>query len=190
MAASPLTPQEDPSDAQDEIRYDETFERDLARLVSNPPPADGIRIVYGDEKPGEDELNITDAWAQELPKVEHDELPLPLADPRRKFWGPVAGVRLTHPGGLLEGGPASDDSVNEAQKFINHFQIRDPVELRQRVVEQMELAMEELKSRANARQAAVENNEKVDRDLAQREMEDKIWQRLRDQAREKKRAGG
>ncbi|KAL9095134.1 MAG: hypothetical protein Q9165_002737 [Trypethelium subeluteriae] len=188
MAPAPLTPQEDTNDApKGELRYDETFERDLARVVGNRLPADGIRVVYGEEKPGDNEVHIMNVRPQDLPDVPHEELPLPLDDPRRKFRSPVPGVKLTHPGGLLEGGPGSDHDAEDAQKFIDHFQIRSNEELRQRISEQTDIAMEELKNRVNARQAAVENNEKVDNELAQREMEVKILQKMKDKAKEKKR---
>ena len=191
MAAAPLTPQEDGNDTHNaEVRYDEAFERDLAKVISNPPPPDGIRVLYGDEKAGDDQVRITDVGVQDLPSVQAGELPLPLNDPRRTFRSPVPGVRLTHPGGRLEGGPAPDFGVEEAQKFVDRFQVRDTAELQQRIAEQMQVTMEELKRRVDARQTAVENNEKVDRDLAQREMEGRIWQRMKDEAKERKRAGG
>lgn len=37
--------------------------------------------------------------------VRWEELPLGLGDERRRFASGIAGVRLTHPGGRLEGGP-------------------------------------------------------------------------------------
>ncbi|KAI9653735.1 MAG: hypothetical protein M1821_006929 [Bathelium mastoideum] len=180
MAAAPLTPQEDTNELSHsaKLRYDEAFETEVAEVVNNPPPADGIPVD------GEKETSMTDAWSQELPDIAHDELPLPLQDPRRKFRSPVAGVRLTHPGGLLEGGPALDEDVAEAQKFIDQFQVKSSEELEQKVSQQLQVAMDELRSRASARQAAVENNEKVDRELqqhvAQREVEVRIEQRAKE----------
>ncbi|KAF2230948.1 hypothetical protein EV356DRAFT_535903 [Viridothelium virens] len=187
MTPAPLTPQEDHNDAhKGELRYDESFERDLARVVGSPLPADGIHVVYGEEKPGDNEVHIIHVRPQDLPDVQHEELPLSLNDPRRKFRSPIPGVKLTHPGGLLEGGPGSDHDAEDAQKFIDHFQIRSSEELRQRISEQTDIAIEELKSRVNARQTAIENNEKVDKELAQKEMEVRILQRMKDEAKERK----
>ena len=177
MAAAPLTPQEDTNDPSHngEPRYDEVFEKDVANVVVSPPPADGI-VVEGDTS------------SHEAPDIQQDELPLPLSDPRRKFRSPIPGIRLTHPGGMLEGGPSQDDDITEAQKFIDHFQIRNNEELQQKMSQEMQNALDELRSRASARQNAMENNEKIDRELqqlvAQREVEVRVWQR------EKERKGG
>ncbi|KAK5139057.1 hypothetical protein LTR04_003928 [Oleoguttula sp. CCFEE 6159] len=197
MPTAPLTPEDtnitdnvgDSTWSLEDIPYDERFENDVMHLVISPPHnSSGI-------EPSE-------AEAPDPSAISFTELPLPLSDARRVYRSPISGLLLTHPDGLLHGGPYPNtvSSMSEvAQKFVQCHSISTSEQLERRVTHEIEAQKELLRQRMRAREEAVENNARVDRELAQlqaqREVEVKIEKRLMEEAREKrerreKRKGG
>ncbi|KAL2350969.1 hypothetical protein BJ546DRAFT_856248 [Cryomyces antarcticus] len=197
MPTAPLTPEDtnitdnvgDSTWSLEDIPYDERFENDVMHLVISPPHnSSGIES--------------SEAEAPDPSAISFTELPLPLSDARRVYRSPIPGLLLTHPDGLLHGGPYPNtvSSMSEvAQKFVQCHSISTSEQLERRVTHEIEAQKELLRQRMRAREEAVENNARVDRELAQlqaqREVEVKIEKRLMEEAREKrerreKRRGG
>ena len=89
-----------------DLGYNPEFEDALIRAVLEQKVANASQTVKSD---------VDDAEVLELPIIKEDELPLPLDDTRRVYPSPVAGLRLTHPGGYLEGGPGLDPDMDTFQ---------------------------------------------------------------------------
>lgn len=204
LATAPTPPHEDPptglyaSYVPHDLPYDERFEDSIMRAVLHQSAhPDGIRVLAEDSsEQAEDGVSVRlgDISLHSLPNIAEEQLPLPLNDSRRIFASAVSGLRLTHPGGYLEGGPGLDPEMDTfPEDFISSRGINDAQELRVRVDEEIAEQLELLKSRMHARQEALEQNERVKKELQalldQRSMEVKIENRVKAEAqarREKK----
>ncbi|KAI9702707.1 MAG: hypothetical protein M1820_006091 [Bogoriella megaspora] len=202
--ATPLTPREENEDLprnafnEEEVPYNETFENELANAVRNPQRTDGTRVVYGDTVAGENEKHVKDIdtndWRQVSTVYEDEPKPLSLDDHRRKFQGPVPGVQLTHPNGALEGGPSRDPASDaaELQALVNEHQIKSKGELKQKLEEGRQEAKGQLEACLEARQKAIDHNEKIDKEIQQlvanRELEIKVLKREKVRKEERKKA--
>ena len=189
-----------------DLKYSAAFEDSLIDTVlSSDTPQSGLRILSddGDEQPvpGQSVRAEQINW-DDLPQIDEDELPLPLEDSRRVYASAVPGVRLTHPGGYLEGGPGLDPDMDTFPDdfFANQPQpITTPSALSAAVDKEVEASVALLKQRLEARREAKEKNERIGRELKglvdQHEMELKIQRRMAEdqrrkkEAREKKRRG-
>jgi len=112
------------------LPYSASFTSALSNIVLDSSLAlsdslRGIRIQQGQiftasdhpTQPSITTLSSVDFGA--LPIFRDDELPIPLDDPRRKFESVVPGLRVTHPGGRLEGGP-----IGTANSSARDYRIR------------------------------------------------------------------
>lgn len=205
--AQPTPPQEAPppnsyaSYVPHDLSYCDTFEDSLIDIVLAKSPTTaaqtGIRIIPDDstEAPVDGiSIRASDVSLQSLPSIREDELPIPLDDPRRIFASPVPGVRLTHPGGYLEGGPGLDPEIDTfPDDFLsNHPGLRNGDELRAAVAQEVDKQISLLQERMRARQRAKENNEDIERQLKalmdQHSMEMKSLQRMAEESERKKEA--
>ncbi|KAK4959614.1 hypothetical protein LTR66_013027 [Elasticomyces elasticus] len=173
MAEEPLTPGQDQSDescyadySQQDLPGSEAFVTGLMEVMTGLPiPQDGIRIIPkdSDEQPVPGiSVRECDINMRNLPKVHRDELPLPLDDPRRIYASEIPGVRLTHPGGYIEGGPGPAPSNDTYTKeFIKTFNIRTPAQLQFHKRREIDRGIEELRKEMQERKAAVEHNVRI-----------------------------
>lgn len=194
----PSPREDDPSYAQwlpRDIPYNAAFEDSVQRILSHPPSTHtGIRVLPDDSQeqpqPGKS-ARLSEIKPTDLPVIRFEDLPIPLDDPRRKFASPVPGIRLTHPGGYLEGGPGfcPEDDVF-AQDFISAYKIRDAARLRAEVERQIAEHRELAERRMEAREGAAGQNARVEKELKtlmdQRAMEVKIETRMKEEARAKR----
>lgn len=181
-----------------DLKYNADFEDSLMQAVLGAEAAhDGIRVIARDstEQPVDGvSVRASDVSLQSLPSITEDELPLPLDDPRRIFAGPVAGVKLTHPGGYFEGGPGLDPELDTyPDHFVSeHMDVRSANELRTLMRSEADANVEFLKERLKARQRAKERNEQIEKELKalmdQHGMELKIHNRLAEESQRKKEA--
>lgn len=79
----------------------------------------GLRVLApgsGENPKVNTSIRFEDIDYSTLPSIVKADLPIPLDDARRKYASGILGVKLTHPGGALEGGPgvvvAADPSVS------------------------------------------------------------------------------
>jgi hypothetical protein len=203
-AGGPTPPQEErPNGAfasyvPHDLKYSQDFEDALMQLVLGPElPQDGIRVIPEDssEQPVDGVSVRADAvsW-QSLPTINEDELPLPLDDSRRIFASPIAGVKLTHPGGYLEGGPGLDPEMDTfPEDFLsNNPNAKSNERLRVAVAKEVEASMELLRERLEARRKAKERNEQIERELKlmsdDHSLELKIQRKMAEDLRAKKEA--
>lgn len=154
-----------------DLPYNAHFDDSLIQVVLGAtPPQDGIRVIPEDsnEQPVDGVSVRADAvsW-QSLPTINEDELPLPLDDPRRIFASPIAGIKLTHPGGYLEGGPGLDPDMDTFPEdfFSNNPSVNSSERLRVAVEQEIDASMELLKDRLLARKRAIEKNEQIEKQL-------------------------
>lgn len=182
-----------------DLKYSSTFEDSLmqALLNANDKEHDGIRVIPqdSDEQAVEGKsVRIEDINMSNLPVISEDELPLPLSDPRRIFQSAIPGVKLTHPGGYLEGGPGLEPEMDTfPDDFLsNHPNVQTPTQLNKAVKKEVEASMEMLKERLRARQKAKEKNEQIEKELKtltdQHSMELRIHNRMQEERREKREA--
>ena len=175
-----------------DIRYSDAFENSVQHTFeSTPAGREGIVILPNDSplapEPGVS-VRARDIDPGQLPSISLDQLPLPLDDPRRMYASPIPGIKLTHPGGYLEGGPgfAPDDDDAFARDFIAQFDIADPAQLRDVQTREIQQHIEEARKRMRARQEALQHNARIEKEIKtltdQREMELKIETRMRDEA--------
>lgn len=194
------------------IPYSVSFTDSLIQPLVHPPARNtkaskagvGVRILAPGapeprKKDGHVRLEDIDVFA--LPEVTQDELPLALDDPRRKYASGVSGVKLTHPGGALEGGPALQDNVAAPDGtednaddpyakfpapirfFLREHDISTPEQLRDVVKKEQQKQVEELRKRMAEREEAKKKNEKIEKEIqdlvAEREMERRVHERAR-----------
>ncbi|KAK4541421.1 hypothetical protein LTR36_008022 [Oleoguttula mirabilis] len=203
-AGRPTPPQEEqPNGAYasyvpHDLKYSADFEDSVVKAVLDPNAQhDGIRVIASDsdEQPVNNvSVRARDVSLQSLPAIAEAELPLPLTDPRRIFASPVAGVKLTHPGGYLEGGPGLDPDMDTfPDDFLSRYEhVTSPDELRKAIRQEIDTSVELLRERLRARQRAKERNEQLEKELKalmdQHGMEYKIHNRLAEENQRKKEA--
>lgn len=181
-----------------DLPYNAQFDDSLMEVVLGPsPPQDGIRVIPEDsnEQPVDGVSVRADAvsW-QSLPTITEDELPLPLDDPRRIFASPIAGIKLTHPGGYLEGGPGLDPEMDTfPEDFLsNNPGVNSSERLRAAVEQEIGTSVDLLKDRLLARKRAKERNEQIEKELKlmsdNHSLELKIQRKMAEDRRIKKEA--
>ncbi|KAI5370723.1 hypothetical protein Slin15195_G015960 [Septoria linicola] len=201
---APSPPQENKSSSgyasyvPHDLKYDAAFEDAVMRIALAPPAAsDGIRIIPEDspEQPVEGtSIRSQDIAPQSLPEIAETDLPLPLDDARRIYASAIPGVKLTHPGGYLEGGPGLDPDMDTfPEDFLNNrSHVRTSADLRAAVDKEVEENMLDLRERMRKREQAIKENEEVEKKLQelvlQHAMELKVHKKLADDRRAKKEA--
>lgn len=174
-----------------DIPYNETFENGLQHTLENPPAGRDGLILLDEDSANSPEPGISvrarDIDRNQLPAISFDQLPLPLDDPRRVYTSAIPGLRLTHPGGYLEGGPGlfPEEDVF-ASDFISHFNISHPAQLREVRAREIQSHFADAKERMRNRREALHHNARIEKEIKtltdQREMELKIETRMRDEA--------
>ncbi|KAK8151287.1 hypothetical protein IWX90DRAFT_95265 [Phyllosticta citrichinensis] len=162
--------------------YSRAFEDGIMNAVLNPPPADGKQA----KEP------LPHYMLGRNVDIPPNELPLPLDDPRRKYQSYLPGVKLTHPMGAYEGGPAdlSEDEKAFAAELVKKYGVKTKEDLERARQIEIEAAMEEMRRVAQARKEAIEENQKIERELKalndQREVELRAEKNIIEKARAKK----
>ncbi|KAK5129113.1 hypothetical protein LTR08_003901 [Meristemomyces frigidus] len=179
-----------------DLRYNADFEDSLTIAVLDAAAQqDGIRVLANDsvEQPINGvSVRARDVSLQSLPAIAEDELPVPLNDTRRIFASPVPGVRLTHPGGYLEGGPGLDPEVDTfCDDFLSHHEhVSSPNALRMVIQQEIDASVDLLHERLRARQKAKERNDQLEKELKtlkeQHGMELRIQSRMAEESQKKK----
>ncbi|KAI4724205.1 hypothetical protein E4T49_08070 [Aureobasidium sp. EXF-10728] len=179
-----------------QIPYSAHYEDSLYHILEYPPRSrDGISIIPNDslEQPKQGiSVRLRDVDYKSLPQVTLQQLPLSVHDPRRIFASPVAGIRLTHPGGYLEGGPGAgaEEQRNWAREFVEREGVLDEEGLGAVVQRHMQQNMSLAKERMRARNDALQQNARIEREIKtlmdQREMEVKIETRMKEDARKRR----
>lgn len=204
-AVGPSPASEEPADSTyasyvpHDLKYSTDFEDSLVHtLLDADATADkGIRIIPDDsDETPEDGVSIRaqDVVFSSLPRIPEDELPLSLSDPRRVFASAIPGIKLTHPGGYLEGGPGLDPELDTfPDDFLNHnTDIGTTAALSTAIQSDIEAQVETLKDRLRARQKAKEKNEQIEKELRalvdQHSMELKIQRRMAEEQKAKREA--
>lgn len=203
-AGNPTPPQEEQphgayaSYVPHNLKYSAAFEDSLIdALLHAATQQEGIRLIPddSDEQP-QDGVSIRahDVSLQSLPSIAEDELPLPLNDSRRIFASPIPGVKLTHPGGYLEGGPGLDPEMDTfPDDFLsNNPTISTPDELRKAIKGEVDSSLDLLTERLRARQKAREKNDRIEKELKilvdQHNMEVKVTKKMIEEAEKKREA--
>ncbi|KXL48390.1 hypothetical protein M433DRAFT_541139 [Acidomyces richmondensis BFW] len=182
-----------------DLKYSADFEDALMNVVTDPDtPIAGIRVIPAgsDEEPQAGiSIRAEDISFSSLPSVSENELPLPLDDARRVFASPVPGVKLTHPGGYLEGGPGLNPEMDTfPDDFIQNYPVRisNASDLKNAVEAEVERNLDLLQQRLKARRQAKERNEQIEKELKtlmdQHEMELKMHNRIAEENARKKEA--
>ncbi|KAK3629059.1 hypothetical protein LTR56_018295 [Elasticomyces elasticus] len=181
-----------------DLVYNADFEDSLMRAALDPDAKrDGIRIIpSGSTERAQEGLSVhlSDALLQSLPIIAEDELPLPLNDSRRIYASPVPGVKLTHPGGYIEGGPGLAPNMDTFPDdyFQNNPEITSADEFRKARTKEVEASIELLKERLRARQGAKEKNEQIEKQLQklreEHDMELRVHNKMAEVNRQKKEA--
>lgn len=181
-----------------DLKYNAEFEDAIMRITLAPPVApDGIRIIpeHSAEQPIDGvSVRAQDISPESLPTIAEADLPLSLEDPRRIYASAIPGVKLTHPGGYLQGGPGLDPDMDTfPEDFLsNHQQVRTTADLHTAVDKKIAEDMSELTERMRKREQAVRHNEEVGKKLQelvlQHTMELKVHKKLADDRRAKKEA--
>ncbi|CAD0111891.1 unnamed protein product [Aureobasidium uvarum] len=175
-----------------QIPYSAHYEDSLYHILEYPPRSrDGIFIIPNDssEQPKQGiSVRARDIDPKSLPQVTLQQLPLSVHDPRRIFASPVPGIRLTHPGGYLEGGPgpSPEEQRNWAREFVEREGAVDEKALGLAVQHHMQQNMALAKDRMRVRNDALQQNARIEREIKtlmdQREMEVKIETRMKEDA--------
>ncbi|EME87714.1 uncharacterized protein MYCFIDRAFT_75558 [Pseudocercospora fijiensis CIRAD86] len=203
-AGAPTPPQEEqPNGAYasyvpHDLKYHADFEDSLMQPVLNGPSnQDGIRVIPegSADIPVEGvSVRAQDISIESLPSISEEELPLPLDDPRRQFASPVPGIKLTHPGGYLEGGPGLDPDMDTfAEDFFDRNRhVTTSEDMRAAIQREIDENKELLQERLRARQEAKEKNERIEKELKlmqeEHEMERKVNKRMAESRKAKKEA--
>lgn len=181
-----------------DLKYDADYEDSVMQAILSPPAHDGgIRILPDDNKEAPIDgvsVRAQDISPHSLPSILESDLPLPLTDPHRIFSSHIPGVKLTHPGGYLEGGPGLDP---DQDTFTNDFleenkDVTSAQELRERQQKEIDANVEDLRERMEARHKAKEKNDEIEKKLKnlkdQHDMELKVHRKMADEAKAKKEA--
>ncbi|KAF2125807.1 hypothetical protein P153DRAFT_369804 [Dothidotthia symphoricarpi CBS 119687] len=177
MPNAPLTPSDD-ADAEltspaidyspATVPYNETFENDLMNTILHPPSNDTPRPHTHDAR-----------------MVSANQLPIPISSHLRTHASPAPGLYLTHPNGYHTGGPGpSPVRIKEfAEQFVREHGIEDVGQLERVVEEMVARKMEEVRTRMQEREKAVERNKGVERELEglrlQRSAELRVLEKLK-----------
>ncbi len=181
-----------------DLKYGADFEDSLIQAVlGSGGQSSGIRVIPDDSNEQAVEgqsVRASEMTLRTLPVISEDELPLPLSDARRVFASPLPGVRLTHPGGYLEGGPGLDSEMDTFQDdFISSRpSMTTSAQLKKALQKEIDSSVEALKERLLARRKARERNEQVEKELKtlmdQHDMELRIQNRMQEERARKKEA--
>lgn len=181
-----------------DLKYNAEFEDNVMNAVLSSDGAQiGIRIIPDDSNEPAVEgqsVRFSDIHPQSLPNIAEEELPLPLNDTRRVFASPLPGIKLTHPGGYLEGGPGLDPDMDTfPDDFLSSRpQIASSPQLQRALQKEISTSMELLRERLRARQKAKERNEQIEKELKmltdQHTMELKLHNRMQEEMARKKEA--
>lgn len=190
--------------------YSVPFADSMIMPVLNPPPRatkaiNGLRVAHPQsaEIIKSTTIRYQDIDHGSLPPIDPAHLPIPLDDPRRIYSSGVAGLRLTHPGGALQGGsgPQAHGGLRaplpEQPEFVREFMDKHNIstakQLQNAVKAEQVVLTEELRIRMRDREEANEKNrkvqERIDNLVAEREMERRVHKSAQDQRRRSE-AGG
>lgn len=165
-----------------ELPYNKEFEDSVMRVILDPPTTnDGI-----------ESRGPLPAFLLGRDTVPHDELPLPLDDARRQYKSAIPGIKLTHPTGAYEGGNPGHTEEDRAwvREFIKRHNIKTKEDLERAKAPAIQEQAEEMRRIARARMAALEEREKIEKDIKnlndQREIEIKAQRNLIEKAKAKK----
>lgn len=183
-----------------DLKYSASFEDSLIDAILGADfKQPGIRIIpdESDEDAVQGEsVRYSEVDFQSLPHITEDELPLPLHDTRRIFASPISGIKLTHPGGYLEGGPGLDP---EMDTFPDDFlssrpQVTSSTQLQKALQKEINSSLELLKERVRARQKAKEKNEQIEKEIKllkdTHDLEIKVRKKMQEDSIQKKEAKG
>lgn len=177
--SSPATPQNDGT----VMPYSAEFTDSIMKVILTPPPASGIEVIHPGTKVAPVQGSSIRLEDVHPATVEPAELPLRLDDARRVYKGSIPGVKLTHPGGPIEGGPPlslSGDQIHRrgsfppdmrqfAQQLIENNDIRTAAGLKKFITAETKRQKDELTRRMAERHEAIDHNEKLDREIKQME---------------------
>jgi hypothetical protein len=179
-----------------QIPYSAHYENALYHILEYPPRArDAIFVIpdHSSEQPKQAvSVRARDIDPDSLPKLSLHQLPLSTHDPRRVFASPVPGIRLTHPGGYLEGGPgpSPEDQRKWAREFLERERVESEEQLGMAVQHHMQQNMALAKERMRARYHALQQNARIEKEIKtlmdQREMEVKIETRMKEDAKRRR----
>lgn len=165
-----------------DVPYDRDFEDSVMRTILDPPStADGL-----------ESRGPLPAFLLGRDTVPHQELPLPLDDPRRLYKSSIPGIKLSHPTGAYEGGnpEPTEKDMRWTQDFIQQNHIKTKEDLERVSAQTLEEKMDELRRRMQDRKEALAEREKVERELKalndQREVELKAQRSIIEKAKAKK----
>ncbi|KAI9718866.1 MAG: hypothetical protein M1828_006555 [Chrysothrix sp. TS-e1954] len=183
----------------DHIQYSEDFTNTLMRELvksSSSSKHSGITITT---KPGPanasgNAITLAEIDRASLPELSTGVLPLALDDTRRIYNSALPSVRLTHPGGWLEGGSGPHNAeplIREyMQQLMQQHTFRSQASLQKFIKDETRRQAVELKSRMQDRQEAIEQNEKAVKEIqqlqAQRETEKGVENRMLESAKRRK----
>ncbi|GME24000.1 hypothetical protein GTA08_BOTSDO13899 [Neofusicoccum parvum] len=165
-----------------EVPYNREFEDSVMRAILDPPTTNN----------GIESRGPLPAFLLGRDTVPHEELPLPLDDPRRQYKSAIPGIKLTHPTGAYEGGnpESTEDDRAWVREFIRHHNIKSKEDLERVKRQVVEEQLEDLRARMQARKEAVDEREKIERELKalndQREVELKAQRSIIEKAKAKK----
>lgn len=179
-----------------DIPYSAHYENALYHILEYPPRSrDAIFVIpdHSNEQPIQAvSVRARDIDPNSLPQLTLKNLPLSIHDPRRVFASPVPGIRLTHPGGYLEGGPgpSPEDQRKWAREFLEQEGVVNEEALSMVVQQHMQQNMTLAKERMRARYHALQQNERLQKEIKtlmdQREMEVKIETRMQEDAKKRR----
>ena len=164
-----------------DLKYSPTFEDSLLDLVVRGPSPNskpGLRVLPLDSteepEPGVS-IRGSDVSFESLPTIAEEELPLAIDDARRVFESPIAGLKLTHPNGYLEGGPGldpnldtfTDDFLSNHAPHTNHNTntVNDTTLLRAAVTAEIASSISLLEQRLRDREEGKRKNEDIEKKL-------------------------
>ena len=152
------------------------------RAVLRPPPSSGTSVLEkgANSTVSGDQVRIEDAI---LPEIDSGELPLPLDDVRRSYRSNIHGIRLTHPGGPVEGGSSSEPPSGAqncigrvpleirqyAQRLIQDNTLKTPSALRKFIATETQRSLEELRTQMHDRKEAIDGNERIVKEISAKE---------------------
>ena len=185
-----------------DLKYSAEFEDGVMRAVLGLESApasksEGIRVIPDDsDEPAVAGVSVRSEAAslQNLPSIDEETLPLALDDTRRLYASPLPGIKLTHPGGYLHGGPGLDSEIDTfPEDFLaNNPRVHTPGQLRGAIERDIAASREILHERMRTRQRAIQKNEQIEKELnllmEEHSMELKINRKLADERRAKKEA--